>query len=101
MRFSHILVRQNALVECYRIFNISVVTGDDLYPSDPCFTHTIHDPEIYKLKSCKEIRVLSTKLHRYELCPSNGGFAYHMNIEPFNGHLSPIVPNLFTDIVDG
>jgi len=69
--------------------------GDDLYPTDPCFTHTIHDPDIYKQKSCEEIRALSTKLHRYELrSPKFGGFAYHMNIKPLNGHLSPIVPNL-------
>lgn len=69
--------------------------GDELYPTDPCFTHTIHDPAIYKGKSCKEIRTLATKLHRYELCPTTDGFAYYMNIEPFDGHLSPIVPNLF------
>ncbi|XP_037051313.1 nucleoside diphosphate-linked moiety X motif 19-like [Bradysia coprophila] len=68
--------------------------GDDLYPTDPCYTHTVHDPSIYKEKSCEEIRALATKMHRYELMPSKGGFSFQMNIEPFNGHLSPIVPNL-------
>lgn len=71
------------------------IIGDDIYPTDPCFTHTVHDPSIYKEKSCEEIRALSAKLHRYELSPKSGGFGFHMNIEPLNGHLSPIVANLF------
>lgn len=76
-------------------FVIVALLGDDLYPTDPCFTHTIHDPEIYKQKSCEEIRALSTKLHRYELRSKIDSLTFQMNIEPFNGHLSPVVPNLF------
>lgn len=83
-------------ISLYIFLNVVFNVGDDLYPTDPCFTHTVHDPEIYKGKSCEEIRALSTKLHRYELTPSsNTSFAFYMNIEPFNGHLSPIVSNLF------
>lgn len=93
-----IQVSETKFRQCKSIFIFSIrCAGDDLYPSDPCYTHTVHDPAIHKDKSCKEIRILATKLHRYELCPSTAvpGFAYYMNIEPFDGHLSPIVPNLF------
>lgn len=68
---------------------VQILPGDDAYPKNPNYVDQ-EEFELYSSKTADEIRAGIKNLHRFEY-NSLKKFKFHMNIEPLDGHLKPVV----------
>lgn len=66
---------------------ISCYPGDDLYPTEPNYLTTEHNPDQYIDKSCDECRRNASKLHRAEE-KSLSDVQIWQNVKSSDNHLS-------------